>query len=165
FVEDLYEKFLRDASSVSPEWRAYFGQIANGELRFPQPHFGPSFKPRSLFNPLSRQAGVSPASGVPHGIQDRIYMLIRLYRVRGHRIARIDPLGRIPPTPKELELEFFGFTQADMNLPVQSETFQYDGPLTLGQLLQRLRNTYCRSIGVQYMHIDDLSVRRWLQRR
>src|SRR5205085_854453 len=44
-------------------------------------------------------------------------------------------------------------------------TFQYDGPLTLGQLLQRLRNTYCRSIGVQYMHIDDLSVRRWLQRR
>jgi 2-oxoglutarate dehydrogenase E1 component len=171
FVEDLYEKFLRDASSVSPEWREYFGSVANGELRFPQPHFGPSFKPRSLFNPQGRQtaagtAGVSSAFGVvPHGIQDRIYMLIRLYRVRGHRIARIDPLGRIPPTPKELEPEFFGFTQADMNLPVQSETFQYDGPLTLGQLLQRLRNTYCRSIGVQYMHIDDLSVRRWLQRR
>jgi 2-oxoglutarate dehydrogenase E1 component len=171
FVEDLYEKFLRDASSVSPEWREYFGHVANGELRFPQPHFGPSFKPRSLFNPSGRQtapgtAGVSSAFGVvPHGIQDRIYMLIRLYRVRGHRIARIDPLGRIPPTPKELEPEFFGFTQADMNLPVQSETFQYDGPLTLGQLLQRLRNTYCRSIGVQYMHIDDLSVRRWLQRR
>jgi 2-oxoglutarate dehydrogenase E1 component len=170
FVEDLYEKFLRDASSVSPEWRAYFGQIANGELRFPQPHFGPSFKPRSLFNPgePARKSLPSEAlakDGVPHGIQDRIYMLIRLYRVRGHRIARIDPLGRIPPTPKELELEFFGFTQADMDLPVHSETFQYDGPLSLGQLLQRLRNTYCRSIGVQYMHIDDLSVRRWLQRR
>ncbi|HWC58165.1 MAG TPA: 2-oxoglutarate dehydrogenase E1 component, partial [Verrucomicrobiae bacterium] len=180
FVEELYEKFLRDASSVSPEWREYFGQVANGELRFPQPHFGPSFKPSSLFNTgapsAPGSAGVSPArgsstanaltaAGVPHGIQDRIYMLIRLYRVRGHRIARIDPLGRIPPTPKELEPEFFGFTPADMDLPVHSETFQYDGPLTLGQLLQRLRNTYCRSIGVQYMHIDDLSVRRWLQRR
>ena len=182
FVEELYENFLRDASSVSPEWQEYFSQVANGELRFPQPHFGPSFKPASLFNPEGRTAGlsgvalakseVSPASrssltasGVPSGIQDRIYMLIRLYRVRGHRIARIDPLGRIPPTPKELEPEFFGFTQADMDLPVQSETFQYDGPLTLGQMLQRLRNTYCRSIGVQYMHIDDLSVRRWLQRR
>jgi 2-oxoglutarate dehydrogenase E1 component len=180
FVEDLYEKFLRDASSVSPEWREYFSQIANGELRFPQPRFGPSFKPSSIFNPSVRTATTAPpgtasvplasqsslaAPGVPHGIQDRIYMLIRLYRVRGHRIARIDPLGRIPPTPKELEPEFFGFTQADMDLPVHSETFQYDGPLTLGQLLQRLRNTYCRSIGVQYMHIDDLSVRRWLQRR
>src|SRR5882724_2384404 len=175
FVEELYENFLRDASSVSPEWREYFSQIANGELGFPQPRFGPSFKPSSLFNPSGRaingtstapgSAGVSPAAGVPSGIQDRIYMLIRLYRVRGHRIARIDPLGRIPPTPKELEPEFFGFTPADMDLPIHSETFQYDGPLTLGQLLQRLRNTYCRSIGVQYMHIDDLSVRRWLQRR
>src|SRR5258706_12531102 len=52
-----------------------------------------------------------------------------------------------------------------MALPVQSETFQYDGALTLGSLLERLRNTYCRSIGVQYMHIDELNVRRWLQRR
>jgi len=175
FVEELYEKFLRDASSVSAEWREYFSHVADGELGFPQPRFGPSFKPSSLFNPSGRaingtstapgSAGVSPAAGVPSGIQDRIYMLIRLYRVRGHRIARIDPLGRIPPTPKELEPEFFGFTPADMDLPIHSETFQYDGPLTLGQLLQRLRNTYCRSIGVQYMHIDDLSVRRWLQRR
>jgi len=48
---------------------------------------------------------------------------------------------------------------------VYAETFQYEGSLTLGRLLERLRNTYCRSIGVQYMHIDDLSVRRWLQRR
>ena len=64
--------------------------------------------------------------------------MIRLYRVRGHRIARVDPLGRNPPTPPELEPEFFGFTEADMDLPVHSETFQYDGPLTLGELLQRL---------------------------
>jgi 2-oxoglutarate dehydrogenase E1 component len=171
FVEELYEKFLRDASSVTPEWREYFSQVANGELRFPQPRFGPSFKAASIFNPGSATApataGETPAlpEAPSAALQDRIYLLIRLYRVRGHRIARVDPLGRIPPTPRELEPEFFGFSTADMDLPVQSETFQYDGPLTLGQLLQRLRNTYCRSIGVQYMHIDDLSVRRWLQRR
>src|SRR5258706_14900575 len=52
-----------------------------------------------------------------------------------------------------------------MALPVQSEQFQTEGALTLGSLLERLRNTYCRSIGVQYMHIDELNVRRWLQRR
>src|SRR3954462_4147337 len=85
FVEDLYEKFLRDASSVSPEWQEYFSHVANGELRFPQPRFAPSFKPSSIFNPRGSQAaGASAnlsslaASGVPHGIQDRIYMLIRL---------------------------------------------------------------------------------------
>src|SRR6185437_9671080 len=149
-----------------------FSALANGQLRLRRERFGPSFKPASVFNPTERRAPTRRepdrsqlSQAAMSGIQDRIYMLIRLYRVRGHRIARIDPLGRIPPTPKELEPEFFGFTVADMDLPVHSETFQYDGPLTLAQLLQRLRNTYCRSIGVQYMHIDDLSVRRWLQRR
>lgn len=170
FVEELYEQYLRDPASVSPDWQNYFSQIANGELRFPQPHFGPSFKPFSIFNPPRRESGagrrpLSASEISSAALQDRIYLLIRLYRVRGHRIAHVDPLGRIPPTPPELEPEFFGFTQADIDLPVHSETFQYDGPLTLGELLERLRNTYCRSIGVQYMHIDSLNVRRWLQRR
>src|SRR3974377_1604211 len=98
-------------------------------------------------------------------MQDRVYLLTRLYRVRGHRIAQVDPLGLPRPVPPELMPEFFGFNEADMDSPVHSETFQFDGPLTLRKLLERLRNTYCRSIGVQYMHIDDLIVRRWLQRR
>src|SRR5262249_29150355 len=124
--------------------------------------------PSSIFNPPS------PARPCPDGrladseiavMQDRVYLLTRLYRVRGHRIAQVDPLGLPRPVPPELTPEFFGFTEADMDMPVHSETFQYDGPLTLRQLLERLRNTYCRSIGVQYMHIDSLSVRRWLQRR
>ena len=167
FVEELYERYLRDPNSVPTDWRRYFADTADGELRFPKPHFGPSFRPFSLFNPPRPSVAVHAKAADPStaALQDRIYLLIRLYRVRGHRIARVDPLGTIPPVPPELEPEFFGFTDADMDLPVHSETFQYDGELTLGQLLERLRNTYCRSIGVQYMHIDDLSVRRWLQRR
>ncbi len=167
FIEDLYERFLRDAASVSSEWQQYFSNIADGELRFPKPRFGPSFRPSSIFNPPPAQKAEAKrfANAETAALQDRVYLLIRLYRVRGHRIAQVDPLGRVPSTPPELEPEFFGFTAADMDLPVHSETFQYDGPLTLGGLLERLRNTYCRSIGVQYMHIDDLGVRRWLQRR
>ncbi|HOB34095.1 MAG TPA: 2-oxoglutarate dehydrogenase E1 component, partial [Verrucomicrobiota bacterium] len=164
FIEGLYEEYLRDPRSVDEAWQRYFAEVSNGELRFPRPRFKPSFRPRSLFDP-------SPDRVVPRfdrttaALQDRVYLLIRLYRVRGHRIAQVDPLGQPQPMPPELKPEFFGFTEADMDLPVHSETFQYDGDLTLGQLLQRLRNTYCRTIGVQYMHIDDLRVRRWLQRR
>lgn len=165
FVEGLYEDYLRDHTSVSPEWQSYFKTVAQSELRFPHPHFGPSFRPFSLFNPPSAPSVPARFDRNIAALQDRIYLLIRLYRVRGHRIAHVDPLGQPQPTPPELEPEFFGFTDADMDLPVHSETFQYDGELTLGQLLQRLRNTYCRSIGVQYMQIDDLRVRRWLQRR
>src|SRR5205085_9254579 len=168
FIEGLYESYLRDPSNAPTDWRQYFARVGNGELRFPKARFQPSFKPSSIFNPPRAAAPGLEARTLPRdaaALQDRVYLLIRLYRVRGHRIARVNPLGIQPPIPPELQPEFFGFSEADMDLPVHSETFQYEGPLTLGQLLERLRNTYCRSIGVQYMHIDDLSVRRWLQRR
>jgi len=168
FVEGLYEDYLRDPASVPQDWRDYFSSMAESEFRFPKPRFGPSFRPSSLFNPpQSYRTTTSHHLGDREtaALQDRVYLLTRLYRVRGHRIAQVDPLGLRRPVPPELTPEFFGFTDGDMDLPVYSETFQYDGPLTLGKLLERLRNTYCRSIGVQYMHIDDLSIRRWLQRR
>jgi 2-oxoglutarate dehydrogenase E1 component len=163
----MYEAYLRDPNSVAEDWRQYFGGWADNELRFPNPSFGPSFKASSIFNPP--QAAAPSGNGFSEretaALADRVYLLTRLYRVRGHRIAQVDPLGLPQPTPPELEPEFFGLNEADMSRPVYSETFQYEGTLTLGQLLERLRNTYCRSIGVQYMHIDDLIVRRWLQRR
>src|ERR1043166_1403573 len=167
YVEALYQEYLRDRQSVPSDWQAFFAQQANGETQV-QPRFAPSFRPASIFNPLAGRAFRTIGNlGRPDEIafQDRVYLLIRLYRVRGHRIARLDPLGRPRSVPPELQPEFFGFTSADMNRPVHTETFQYDGSLTLGGLLERLRNTYCRSIGVQYMFIDDLRVRRWLQRR
>jgi 2-oxoglutarate dehydrogenase E1 component len=168
YIEGLYEDYLRDPSSVPSDWQPFFAAYADREFRFPKPRFGPTFSPSSIFNPPSvtttRTAGAfsDPEAAA---IQDRVYLLTRIYRVRGHRIAQVNPLGLPQQTPPELKPEFFGFTEADMDLPVYSETFQYDGPLTLGKLLERLRNTYCRSIGVQYMHIDDLIVRRWPQRR
>jgi len=168
FVEGLYEDYLGDPASVPQDWRDYFATFADTEFRFPKPRFGPSFPASSLFNPpqVSRTKTTHRLGDrETAAMQDRVYLLTRLYRVRGHRIAHVDPLGIPRPVPPELTPEFFGFTEADMDLPVYSETFQYDGPLTLGKLLERLRNTYCRSIGVQYMHIDDLSIRRWLQRR
>ena len=168
FVEGLYGEYLRDPASVDPDWQRYFSELAQGEFRFPKPRFGPSFRSASIFNaapPIQTKGPDRLADPEMAVLQDRVYMLTRLYRVRGHRIAQVDPLGIPAPIPPELTPEFFGITEADMDAPVYSETFQYDGPLTLGKLLERLRNTYCRSIGVQYMHIDELSVRRWLQRR
>jgi 2-oxoglutarate dehydrogenase E1 component len=169
FVEGLYEDFVRNPQSVSADWQQYFARMGNGDLTLQTPRFGPTFKARSIFNPIPADS-VTPAvptAPLPRAatMHDRVYLLIRLYRVRGHRIARVDPLGLPQETPPELKPEFFGFSESDMNLPVQSEAIQYDGELTLKTLLERLQNTYCRSIGVQYMHIDELNVRRWLQRR
>jgi 2-oxoglutarate dehydrogenase E1 component len=166
FAEGLYADFVRDPASVGEDWRRYFEQMENGEPRKAQ--FGPSFQASSLFNPAgdTRPRGEVTVDEIKMaGFQDRVNQLIRNYRVRGHRIARIDPLEMPRPSPPELDPEFSGFTEAEMNRQVSCATFQYEGPLTLRGLLERLRNTYCRSIGVQYMHIDDIAVRRWLQKR
>src|SRR5438093_11020893 len=122
FIEGLYEDYLRDPASVPPDWQQYFAEFGDGELRFPKPRLGPSFRPFSIFNPPSRAEGHGSAlAGEPPqsaALQDRVYLLIRLYRVRGHRIAQVDPLGLPQPVPPELQPEFFGFNYADLALPV-----------------------------------------------
>ncbi|MDB6015848.1 MAG: 2-oxoglutarate dehydrogenase, subunit [Pedosphaera sp.] len=168
FIEGLYTDYLRDANSVSPEWQKYFKEFLNGEAATARPQLGPTFRPSSLFNPPAvprRVETVSPEKNQIAQLQDQVNQLIRNYRVRGHIIARIDPLGLPRSVPPELDPTYLGFTSGDMDRPINSATLQYDGPLTVRQLIERLRNTYCQSIGVQYMHIDDLSIRRWLQKR
>src|SRR5688572_11148344 len=101
-----------------------------------------------------------------HGIfQERVDQLIRNYRVRGHVSAKLDPLGRFNPTPPELDPNFYGFTDEDMDRSFACETMSETRALPLREIIERLRQTYCRSIGVQFMHIDDLMVRNWLQER
>src|SRR5690348_13483421 len=98
FIEGLYEHYLSDPGSVPPDWQNYFAQLINGESRFPKPRFHPSFQRFSLFNPPDRTLTAKGLAdpGIA-ALQDRIYLLIRLYRVRGHRIARVDPLGLPQP--------------------------------------------------------------------
>jgi 2-oxoglutarate dehydrogenase E1 component len=80
-------------------------------------------------------------------------------------IAAIDPLGLPRAQQPELEPEFYGLTERDLDRKFSSRTISGPKTLTLREILQRLRNTYCRSIGVQFMHIDDLTVKNWLQDR
>src|SRR5665213_924366 len=166
FVEQLYADFARDPASIAPEWRRYFETLKNGEPLI-APRFGPSFQAAGLF--AARAVPASPEEKVDESkvaaLQNRVNQLVRNYRVRGHNIAAIDPLGMPRPTPPELEMSFFGFSEEDMDRTVSSQSLQCEGPLTVRRILQRLRDTYCRSIGVQYMHIDNVAIRRWLQQR
>jgi 2-oxoglutarate dehydrogenase E1 component len=165
FVEQLYLDYLHDPSSVSADWRRYFEQFSNGDLPDGNVRLGPSFQAFSIFNPPGQDGAKDVGEAEVAALQDRVDELIRNYRVRGHMVARIDPLSRPRPSPAELDPKFYGFTEADMDRRFSCETIQCDGPLKLREILERLRNTYCRSIGAQFMHIDDLSVRRWLQER
>ncbi|MBL9137719.1 MAG: 2-oxoglutarate dehydrogenase E1 component [Verrucomicrobiales bacterium] len=186
YIEGLFEAYQADPNSVSPEWRAYFKQGTNGGAWPDRPRLGPAVGPRSIFNPsggsLGGTVGFGPAGNRAAdetvvedtkvtGFQDRVGQLIRNYRVRGHVVARFDPLhgdrkdqeARV--IPEELTLPYFNFSDAEMDRMVSCKTFQNGRQMPLRELYQRLRDTYCGSIGVEYMHIDEIEVRRWLQRR
>ncbi len=152
---------------------------------------GPSFRPSSLFNPprmnapgaattapriaapttpartTTPQTSATAAADQWHMavLQDRVDQIIRAYRVRGHLVAQLDPLGFPRPALPELEPAFYGFTEEDLNREFSTATIEGPQSMTLGRIIERMRNTYCRSIGVQFMHMDDLKVRQWLQER
>ncbi len=162
YVEELYLQFLGDPSSVSEEWRAYFLEL--GSSGPAARHLEPSFAPRSLFNPPTATADQLTEAGAAAAVlQQKLDRLVRNYRVRGHRLAQLSPLGQEPFAAPELEPEFYGLTAADMSRPVLGNVLS--GATTVGEVIEGLKETYTRSIGAQFMHIDRLEMRVWLQRR
>ncbi|HTQ38498.1 MAG TPA: 2-oxoglutarate dehydrogenase E1 component [Pirellulales bacterium] len=131
------------------------------------PQAGPSPIPSTQFPPTPSPSRPAQSRDQWHiaVLQDRVDQLIRAYRVRGHLVAQIDPLGFPRPELPELDPMFYGFTSEDMDQEFSTATIEGPQSMTLGRIIQRLRNTYCRSIGVQFMHMDDLQVRQWLQDR
>ncbi len=150
YIERVHAEYTRDPNSVSQEWRNYFDSLLAEAL----------------------QAAVFPRNGEKRNpefdiaaVQDRVDQLVRAYRVRGHMIAQLDPLGSPRPSHPELDPEYYGFTETDFDRMVSTRTVGGGDRQTIREILERLRNTYCRSIGVQFMHIDDLEIRHWLQNR
>jgi len=157
FVEELYAAYRRDARSVSEAWREYFTGLGDGESAA---KLGPQFHPRSIFNPASPRAEAPDLL-----LQYRVDQLVRAYRVRGHIQAKLDPLSDFVPYVPELDLEYYGFTEDDLRRRFVCETIAGAGRLPLRDIVQRLCEVYCQSIGAQFMHIDDLKTRHWLQER
>lgn len=106
------------------------------------------------------------APSLDHGdsatLQYKVERMIRNYRENGHSAAQLDPLGRLRTPAAELDPAYYGFSDADKNRTILSGTM---AGRTIGDAIDRLQATYCRSIGVQFMHIDDQEVRIWLQER
>jgi 2-oxoglutarate dehydrogenase E1 component len=163
FLESLYEDYKRDPASIPEDWRKFFATNGFGGQPAPQvkDQAAAPTNGRGAKDEKSDRAKV-PAAAI---LQDRVDQLVRAYRVRGHMVAQIDPLGLPRSQPVELDPAYYGLTPEDLDRPVSSRTIAGPAVRTLRELLERLRNTYCRSIAVQFMHIDDIEVRHWLQER
>jgi 2-oxoglutarate dehydrogenase E1 component len=161
FVEKLYYDYLADPASVDPTWRAYF----EGLPRVQPPPEGP-------FPPRGPALAVAPArpdgEGAPsrlEAFQFRVDRLVEAYREHGHLHARLDPLGLERSGDEPISLDTFGLSEADLALPVASDAGGKEGTRSLRDLVARLQETYCRTIGVELAHLHDRDLRSWLEER
>jgi 2-oxoglutarate dehydrogenase E1 component len=95
--------------------------------------------------------------------QERVTALVQGYRMRGHRFAELDPLGLHRPDTSELSLERFGLADVDPDTVFATGNFGGDGQLPLRDIVRRLKETYTRTIGVEFRNIEEPEVRGWIQ--
>ena len=172
YVEELYEAYLLNPGSVPENWRSYFDAMqhvpaVDGSDRPDVPHASvvASFAERAKRGPIRTVT----ASGDAEMGRKRVAstQLIAAYRFLGTQWANLDPLQRQErPTIPELEPPFYGFGDADLDT-VFNISNTYFGPesASLRDLLQALRDTYCRSIGAEFQYITDPTQKRWMQER
>lgn len=161
YVESLYLDYLKSPESVTPDWQNYFAKIVENQTRS-----GADLHDPSLFHAPAMGSGVASPIQLDYAIlQERVERLIRNYRIMGHYIAEIDPLGQPRDTVAELDPANCGLTEADLDRQVSTQSGSGHSVRSVREINQSMRNTYCRSIGVQFMHIDDMQKREWLQTR
>ncbi len=167
FVEELYENYLDNPASVPGEWRDYFDKLAllPSSVARDVPHLPVVH----AFADQAMKGGYRFAATRP--VDDKkqvsVLQLISAYRTLGTRWANLDPLKRQSrPVVNELEPSFYGLTDADVNTPFNAGSFKgVSERATFGQILDALKETYCNSIGVEYMYINNINERRWVQAR
>ena len=98
--------------------------------------------------------------------QVHVHTLINNYRVRGHLMADLDPLGLMKPSfPAELDPFTYGLTVWDLDRVFFADGFAGKDKMTLSQIMTVLKDTYCRTVGYEYMHISDPDQKKWIQRQ
>lgn len=174
YVDEMYAAWRADPSSVHKSWDAYF---KTGSYSAP---------PTLVSDSTSVSAGpvVQAAAGAAAGVSPmsatgaKILQMVRAFQVRGHLLANLDPLGLMPPRPdhEDLKLETYGFSEADLDREIDvSAIGEYlnmkgfldreRGRVTLRKIYKRLTETYCGTIGYEYMHIPSVEKCNWIREK
>src|SRR5215469_11493341 len=170
FIAELYTRYLENPDSVDESWRRFFSKM-NDELPAVLTEMrGPSWG-RSAPSMIGNGATIASelnTEALRRATNDsiRALQLIRAYRVRGHLEADLDPLGleKRGPYP-ELGYRSYGFTEADLDREIFINNLLGRERATLREIIAILRETYCGTVGVEYMHIQVPAERAWIQEK
>lgn len=141
FLNTLYRTFQKNPDSIEEKWQRVFRDMG----------------------PLNAENNRSEKDIID---SIRALMMIRAYRVRGHLAAKLDPLGiEKRKEHSELDPKHYGFTENDYDRLIYIDNVLGFERATLSAILERVRKTYCGSIGVEFMHIQDPEKKSWIQER
>jgi 2-oxoglutarate dehydrogenase E1 component len=157
YVDELYRKWSQDPESVDRDWQQFFRGFELG-YRIPEQLLDGEAEPAVTDKPGGKIQ-------VAHSRQGKVDSLVYHYRDIGHFAADLDPLGIKRPFPEYLKLESFDLTDDDLGMRFDPGIMPLENPAALRDIIEVLEDTYCRHIGVEYMHIQDRAQRRWLQER
>src|SRR6266511_592804 len=149
----------------SGEFLATIHRLLLGEESFYEDLFGSMGVP---YVPVQWRTDVNPPRDSRDRVekQARMLQLVIMYRARGHLIAELDPLAPEPPElHEELDPATYGLTIWDLDRPYEAGEIAGSDDLTLGQGLAILRDAYCRTVGVEFMHIAEPGQTRWIANR
>jgi 2-oxoglutarate dehydrogenase E1 component len=150
FLEDLYAAWKENPASVDASWAQAFAELDRAPA-------ADNAKPSQIF--------LGPSSERGKG-QKRTDDLIHGFRLKGHLRANLDPLGlQKPPELPFLDYRTYGFGEPDLDRPFHLEAMPLAPNATLREILRLMEETYCRTIGVEYMHLHEQEPLVWLQER
>ncbi|WP_417249616.1 2-oxoglutarate dehydrogenase E1 component [Celeribacter sp.] len=194
YLEQVYAQYTQDPSSVDESWAAFFASLGDNSLDVQAEAAGPSWA-RADWPPVPNDELTSALDGQwaePAAVEKKIrekavekkvdlsedviqravldsvraLMIIRAYRIRGHLVADLDPLGMRDATPHpELDPKSYGFTEADMDRPIFLDHVLGLHTASMRTILEIVKRTYCGTFALQYMHISDPEQAGWLKER
>jgi 2-oxoglutarate dehydrogenase E1 component len=193
YITEMYERFLDDPGSVDTRWQEFFNGLADDAGDLLKNEASASWAPSDanivghgdlapLADAMDREgAAAEAARPAPHAVGGRMgaakvreatldsiraLMLIRSYRVRGHLLAKLDPLELDVRTDHpELNPATYGFHDADMDRVIFTNYVLGLETATMREIMSILHQTYCGHIGIEFMHIQDPKEKSWLQER
>ncbi len=157
YIEQQYRLWQQDPESVGKDWQFFFQGF----------ELGLTEKPARAEEPSAEEGVCEPCDEESVRKQSKVEALVYRYRDIGHLLSCLDPLAACPTDHPLLNAKAFGLEEADMDrrfyIPGLSENREQR--MTLREAINHLRQTYCRSVGVEYMHLQDPAERKWLRER
>jgi len=172
FIEEMYTKYVEKDPTLPESWKKYFETLGEDlnliakEIEGPswqknrkKINFGKNFsKDKNLYN--NQDVEKEKANTI------RAIALIRAYRIRGHLIANLDPLGIMERKYlHELHPSDHGFIKEDYDKKIFLHSYLDKGYSTVNEIISSLKKIYCSTIGVEYMHISDPIEKVWFRNR